>query len=272
MTRTPILIALVSLLSGCTASGPADPVPTPQERPSTGDADLLRCSTVAFEGEDWWPVALRISFDLQGENAYFVDMTLGDSHPNQEGVLAEPTAAWSEQAYLTMQGDDLVLDGADLWVDVTRMSEFTAPMYTGTLEHTEHGEHAVACWFDDFAGDFRYALENEVCVDADGLWGWNPYPVSYTRDTLDAHCGTFEGQMLNEDYLGYPSFVGMDLRGAQLQGASLFFANILDSSWEGADLTGFEFGYARLSGTVDERTVWPEESCELAADQITCMR
>ena len=278
MTRHTLFLALALLASGCTtpddpAASPPPETPTSPERPNAGtNSDLLRCSTAAFAGDEVWPVALRIAFDMEEDNPYMAPMTLGAAQPDQEGVVAAPLASWEEQAYLSIMDDDLVFDGPDLTVRTQRDVRFSAPMYVGTLQHTEHGEHAVACWFDDFEADFRYDPESQICVDADSTWGWNPYPLPYTRDTLDGHCGLFEGVMLNEDFFGYPTWIGMDLRGAQMQGSQLFFANILEAQWEGANLTGMEFGYAFLTGSVDDATTWPEENCELDDDWLDCVR
>jgi len=269
MTRTLALSML--LLSGCSTLAPAGGGPPPDPRVSAGDPEVLRCTTAAFEGDDFAPVALRIREDFNGPNAYFSPMTLGAAHPDQDGVVAAPTDSWDEQSYITLADGLLTFEGESLSLQASRHPDFTERMFVGTLTYGELGTHDVTCWFEDFVSDFTY-VEGEGCFDAAGTPGHNPLPIPYLRDTLDAHCASFAGQMINEDFLGYPTFVGMDLRGAVLDSAELFFAHILESSWEGADLTGFEFGYAFLSGTVDASTVILAENCGVQDDWLDCMR
>jgi len=274
MTRVPLTFLSVVTLSACLTGPPgATPAPEPDPRVAEGDSQLFLCSTSAFEGEDFAPVALRIRDHLQEDDPYVVSMTLGAAHPDQDGVLAEPTERWEEEAYVNIGDPDaLLIEGAGLSVTTSRAPGFPErAMFTGTLEHEDFGEHAVACWFDDFEAEHRYV--DGLCRNAEGEWGWNPYPLPYTRDTGDGHCGDFGGVMLNEDFYGYPTWIGMDLQGAHLGGAQLFFAHILDASLEGADLAALEFGYAFVTGSVDEHTTLPDQgSCELDADRVDCMR
>ena len=69
---------------------------------------------------------------------------------------------------------------------------------------------------------------------------------------------------------GFSEAAHIDLRGAVLDTATLYFAHIVDSQWEGADLTGFGFGYATLSGSMDEHTVWPEGPCSVDGSTLAC--
>lgn len=272
MTRTLFLIALSALITGCTANPgggtePGSQTP-PTDRPATGDGTLLRCTTAAFESDSFIPHALRLELDLDGDDAYFVDMTLGAAHPDQQGVVAAPDASWREQAYFNWTEVGFDISGGDIELTTNAWEG----MYLGTIEHTDHGSHEVTCWFDDFEATYRYDADSGLCLDADGDEGINTYPVAYLRDSLDGNCGMWWALNLNEDFLGYPTWVGMDLRGAQLGGASLYFANVLDASLEGTKFGGFEFGYAQVTGTIDEHTEWLEQNCTLDGSDLDCMR
>jgi hypothetical protein len=273
MTRT--LTLALFLLAGCvpvSSSAPDSSGPTPDPRATAGDPDVLHCATAAFDDGTLQPIAIRIREDFSGDNASWSSMSIGAALPDQEGVVAAPTASWDEQTSITLTEDELLFGGVGtLVVEAARHPDFSGRMYVGTLSYGELGVHDVTCWFDDFVSDFTY-VPGEGCFDADGQAGHNPLPIPYLRDTGDAHCARFDGQMINEDFLGYPTFLGLDLRGARMESAALYFAHILESRWEGADLTGFDFGYAMLSGTVDASTVLPETSCETDDGWLDCMR
>ncbi len=96
--------------------------------------------------------------------------------------------------------------------------------------------------------------------------------MHYRRDTSAGNCGLWWALSLNEGFLGSPTWIGMDLRGAKLGGASLHFANVLDASLEGTKFDGFEFGYAQVTGTIDEHTEWLDENCTVDGSDVYCAR
>ena len=270
MTRTLFLIALSALLTGCTANPGGDTPPSsPTDPPPPADGPLLRCTTAAFESDVFAPhQALRLQSNIDGDDSSVVELSLGAAHPDSEGVVAEPDASWQEQASLTWSEQGFDLSGADLTVSTWEWEG----MYLGTVDHAEQGSHEVTCWFDDFEATYRYDGDSGRCLDAAGEEGINTYPVAYLRDTFDGNCGMWWALSLNEGFLGYPTWIGMDLRGARLGGASLHFANFLDASLEGTKFDGFEFGYAQVTGTIDEHTERLDENCTVDGNDMHCRR
>ncbi len=262
--RAPLV--LLALLTGCapTTQGPAAP-----PDPPSGPTEQILCATAAWDVGDTRPVSLELGLDLAtGEAALRLDRAheYGESDP-----FAFAPEAWTAEAeWSTADGLSIVMEG--LSVQATRSEDLSGELWLGTLASGDHGSHDVVCWADTFVGDHTYDPTSGVCRDGDGAPGQDALPVAYVRASGDGHCGTFAGLSLNEDFLGYPILRGLDLRGAELDGATLFFAHIADARWEGADLTGFEFGYATLTGTLDTHTIWPSESCAVEDGALACTR
>ncbi|MCO4770225.1 MAG: pentapeptide repeat-containing protein [Deltaproteobacteria bacterium] len=269
-TRSSALLGALALLSGCVpTAGPGsdgDPeTPAPQ-----GDQDLLHCTTQAWDVGDTRPVALDLSIDrLTGTAAVVYDR----AHAyDQEDPFEFASREWTALAELAAADGELTVSLEGITLSATERAALGTGLWTGSLESEEFGVRDAVCWEDTFAGPHRYDADTGDCVDADGASGLDELPVAYVRASKDGQCGTFPGLSLNEDFLGYPILRGTDLRGADLSEATLFFAHIEDGDFRGANLEGFQFGYATLSGTTDAYTVWPEGPCAVQGDALDCMQ
>lgn len=139
----------------------------------------------------------------------------------------------------------------------------------------EQTEINLWCWQEEQYLPARYDADSGKCLTKDGVEAMNDVPFLFVRGTGWGQCTELAGQ-LNEEAFGYPSFVGLDLRGAVLDGAALHFANILDARLEGADLANFSFGYATVSGSIDEHTVVPADmfcdAPDAGSERFECMQ
>jgi hypothetical protein len=112
------------------------------------------------------------------------------------------------------------------------------------------------------------------CIDRDGAPALNALPIEFVLETGYGECADLRGIRLHGDDYANPD-LSLSLRGADLEGAKLNFAN-LAGSFEGARMAAFDFGYARISGTADAFTEL-HDSCELmdspwAGKLLTCLR
>lgn len=114
-----------------------------------------------------------------------------------------------------------------------------------------------------------------ACVDAEGAPAENDLPIAFVRETNFGECADLSDVALNDDDIAYPD-LALNLRGANLDGATLYFAN-LSASLEGARMQKFQFGYAKITGRVDASTELPvSSSCSVvespwAGNQVTCV-
>jgi len=264
MTRAPFFLFITAALSACTpTSEGGDPPPVAETQTAA-----VHCATEAWDDGDTRPVAVELTVDLAtGDAALGFDRAheYGSDDPFEfEG------RTWSTSVVIDA-GADLAIDGDDLTV-VAASTDLGAGLWTGTLTSDTYGTRSVVCWEDTFVAPHSYDPQTGDCLDADGNAGFDALPVPYVRASGDGQCGTFEGLSLNEDFLGYPILRGTDLRGARLAGATLFFASIHDGRFEGADMTGFEFGYAEITASADAHTVWPSDNCSVDGDAMECFR
>ncbi|MEZ4323112.1 MAG: pentapeptide repeat-containing protein [Myxococcota bacterium] len=147
----------------------------------------------------------------------------------------------------------------------------SAGLRTGTLT-VDAVEVPLVCWTEDFVSPVQVDPLTGLCRGEAGEVGRISLPLPYVRETGFGQCVDFGTASLEEGDLTYPVWSGFDLRGADLSRASLFFAHIEEARFEGALLDGLEFGYATLTGSVDERTVVPSEGCSVEAGQLDCLR
>jgi hypothetical protein len=167
--------------------------------------------------------------------------------PGQLDALTEGTFA-ATGIRLTFAGGSL-----DLGPDPTADTGF----WTGTLSLplADGGELRATCWSGDLALGFAYDAASGRCVSGDGGEGRNRLPIGFVREMGSAVCADLAGVALEEGDYSYPTLAGWDLRGAGLRQASLHFADLLEADLRGADLTELDFGYARVTGTVDAHTL-----------------
>jgi hypothetical protein len=211
-------------------------------------------------------VAFTVLVDL-GDGSSELWMDRAHDYVEPDSSEFEPTF-WSGEASWSLDGD-LTLSASDITVEAS-ITDLGANLWAGSLVSPDHGTLDAVCWSEGFQPQHHYDASLGTCVDDSGVAGVDLLPVPYVRVSGDGQCGFFPGLSLNEDFFDYPVLRNIVLRGAVLDTANLYFAHIVDSQWEGADLTGFGFGYATLSGTVDEHTVWPEGPCSIDGSTMAC--
>lgn len=172
---------------------------------------------------------------------------------------------------ITWDDGTLALDG-DLALALDRVEAVKGFLVSGTLDVGADEPVDVFCWNPELTSGFAYDAADGVCRDADGNEGTEPRPVQVIRETGDGQCADLRGVAIDEGDLSYQSWTGFDLRGADLTGASLHFAHIQDSSLEGAQMETLDFGYAEITGTIDDHTTIPAVGCEASDGAIDCMR
>lgn len=133
-------------------------------------------------------------------------------------------------------------------------------------------ETQLTCWNDlelfgsPWAGvpgalDATFDWASGACLDREGHPALNEVPIEVVRETGQGACADLRGMALNgADYTG-PDLVGWNLVGARLNGASLFFAQLDYASLNGAKLSDLNFGYATITGSIDDHTELPD-ACE----------
>jgi hypothetical protein len=115
------------------------------------------------------------------------------------------------------------------------------------------------------------SYDDEVghCVDDHGDVARNTIPLAVVRETGFGECVDVGGEALNANDLGYPVLAGWNLRGAHLDTAGLSFASLIDADLRGTQLSQIAFGYAVITGTIDEATA-PPAPCTVDGDQLAC--
>ncbi len=181
-------------------------------------------------------------------------------------------AATSEQVYSAVT-DSRFADGFFGFEDAAMFlvveGDEQPGLFTGTMggeSELHDGSIPITCWSNVLKLPARYVESSGKCGGPDGEPARNNIPFIYSVHKGFGQCATFEGQ-LNGDAFGYPSFVGLDLKGADLSGAALNFAHLIDADLRGAKLGTFSFGYATVRGQVDEHTIFPNgDWCDVPVD------
>ncbi len=268
-SRSLLLLGATCAALGCTP-GTSTPSFGGDYVPPVGDVGTLHCATAAWDAGDLRPVSLELTVDLIGASAA---LTYDRAHVYEEDDWTDfASRAWDAAVTLGAEDETLSFAAWEVTVLAERLSEFAGDLWTGSLSSEEFGEHDVVCWRDDFVADFTYDPESGDCLNTKGSVGLNSLPMAYVRASGDGQCGSFEGLILNEGFTVDPVLQGTDLRGADLAGAGLVFAHIFDGRFEGANLIGFEFGYALITGTSDAYTTWPAENCTVDDGALSCAR
>lgn len=144
-------------------------------------------------------------------------------------------------------------------------------------------DKAAAPVLETSAKAFTYQTTMGKCVDNNGKVGYNAMDLATIRSTKDCECMDLSGQNLVylldvdkiEDFneLGDNRLLGYNFKGANFDGAELFFNRILEADFRGADLRKIQFGYAYLKGEIDAFTKLPEEGiCESSQHMLNCSR
>lgn len=249
------------------------------------DSDL-RCETRLRRAEEFGlEPGFRFAFGrvdlVRAQDADLFDMQVqvvipggtsfdvSDDTMTPEEVIDEGSA---EPASGSIQGDVVSIDGESLSASAGSIEVRGA--YLGAGELRLPGASAqveLACWQPKIEPRFRYDGAG-ACVDALGDSGRSPLPSHFVRGSGFGQCAVLEGDF-GEDALSYNAMGGIDLRGADLSGAELFFAHLVAARLEGARMAGFEFGYAKVTGSLDEFTELPDLACpQPGPDYFRCLR
>jgi hypothetical protein len=138
-----------------------------------------------------------------------------------------------------------------------------------------------ACTTEDLCDRYRYDISTGKCKNCNGETGLNQFDRDYIRSTKDAECFDLSRQELillhkkkiKSGSLAYDSLVGYNFKGAKLDSAQLFFNFIFNADLRGTDLSTLQYGYASVTGLVDQYTILPlEGSCKVSPDSLSCYR
>jgi hypothetical protein len=245
-----------------------------QDQARTSFPEVLTCVSDATAGGQAQPQVVRLTIAPSGEGRATLQLQAG---PQFWSHGAAPAAA---------SADPRRVDAAIR--DTRTVRRFTADgaavalhrdglVLRGTVEDqvlTAAAPLGVTCWseselFGSSWGDVkpgtlpaRFDWDSEQCAAADGTPALNPLPIEFVRETSFGECADLRGVRLNGGDLSGPVLQGWDLIGANLDGAQLYFASLTGASLSGADLSGLKFGYASVSGGVDDATRLPSSGCQ----------
>lgn len=236
---------------------------------------ILHCTSAALDVNTKilsWRAQLEktesLNYTLELQRSYAVSTELIDllgQDLRQISTVAE--AQWDvDNAVLQLIFDDGV-------VELIRQDGLGWGIYTGKASFEEDFDIDLSCWEENYSTRFSYDASTGRCLDSAGVEGRNNVNVEFVRETGNGNCANLANLELNEGDLSYPSWTGFDLRGADLSGSDLYFAHILDSQLEGALIADLNFGYADVTGSVDEYTTFPEGgSCTLLDNSLISCR
>jgi len=219
-------------------------------------------------------MALRIDLDIDQtatENAVFLEWG-----PTHEWMWAGTVASveTTVDVHLTKNSIDFSFehpDYPDTTLDLVASNSSVHPdFYIGSVDLTPEETTTVACWADDMQSTYTYRQDGR-CLNEDGQEGLNSYTVSYLRETGNGQCTFYWAQAFDEMDYSYPSLSDWDLRGAQLNATSLHFANLVNARLEGAAFDMFDFGYAEITGSVDDHTT-VSSACTIQGDSVYCIQ
>ena len=124
---------------------------------------------------------------------------------------------------------------------------------------------------------YRYDGASGTCRNGANEVGYNPFALAAVQGTKDAECLDLRGVELIEletgieSPLGYNKLLDWNFRGSNLDGAKFFFNHLILADLRGTQFSKLEFGYASITGYVDEfSAVAPH--CDRVADFVDCRR
>lgn len=126
---------------------------------------------------------------------------------------------------------------------------------------------------------YKYDLSSGKCMNSDKQVGYNDLVLERVRGTKDAECMDLTGlELLSLDIViteknrfAYYELKNWNFRGSNLNNAELFFNLIIDADLRGASFSELKFGYASVTGRVDQFSVIPDD-CEQFDQEIRCGR
>lgn len=275
----PFLLTMVLTTPGLFACGTADPLTDPAPSPSPTPPTVAIGATLhcvsAPSTETFPPAVIRAEITAMNDGGFSVQLAEAThfferADAGQRATTttistfeAAPTAR-DDGALQLASADDALLIDADLEALGWRTARATIdgaeiPLTCGTAETF------ATRWprFDDEVGG---------CVDVDGVAAApGVAPLALVQAFGDGACVDLRGAALNGDDLGYPILRGWDLRGALLDEASVLFADLLDADLRGAQLARLQYGYAHVTGRIDDDTALPEAGrCVVEQETLAC--
>jgi hypothetical protein len=128
---------------------------------------------------------------------------------------------------------------------------------------------------------FTYNPSNGKCQKCNGEEGYNTLDYNEIRSTKNAECTDLSqlnlvylldtAAIVNFNALGYNILQGYNFKGCKFDSSELFFNHIYGASFEGADLSSLQYGYAVITGSKDAFTVLPMGgTCMSTTDSCNC--
>ncbi len=166
---------------------------------------------------------------------------------------------------------DLTLDTFYHNVSLRRIEGYKG-VYQGQINSIIRDESwEVVCWEPEIEVRARYDELSGDCSDGSGMTAINPeLGPEFIRGSGFGECMTLTSE-LNEGFYNYNTWESPRLAGSDLSNASLHFANIANADLRGTNLEGFDFGYANITGSIDNYTRF-DASCSVEATELICRR
>lgn len=237
---------------------------------SGGGPPTIRCATEeSYRGDSIDPLTYRLEVTGTGETRTGT-IELGTMHAYRGQERSTHRMLHDGEIFVTRREGILRLRGRQRTFEVEPTN--VDGVYAGELFVPDGVGLEATCWETDFTPTYTYDAESGECRDGDGEQGLNEVGLITVRETGRGECADLEGIYVNAEDLGYPVLEGWDLRGANLQDGELRFAHLVDADLRGADLGGLGYGYATITGAVDEYTSLPEAGCERSGGEVECVR
>ena len=259
-----------------------DPMPLP---------DLLSCASESTGHLDFFGMPYAITMELQNiygqaNTAFFIDHIHEMSQEGFQGGMVGGSAVFQSLPEMGEASIDIALTDENsqennlTWLSLFQgegslsLIEIDSGRFEGILSfpHEQNMRPAlmIHCWEPDLYNEFTYDPEVGLCLNEAGEEGFNPASQAEVRETGDGQCVDMAGWIIDEGNYSYPNFE-WDLRGANLNGASISFAHMKGADFRGAKMDAFSYGYTQLMGQVDEYTTLPN-GCEAENNWIDCIQ
>ena len=253
--------------------------------------DLLSCASESTGHLDFFGMPYAITMELQNiygqaNTAFFIDHIHEMSQEGFEGGLTGGSAVFQSLPEMGEASIDIALNEESTqesnlsWLSLFKgngslsLNKFDSGRFEGLLsfphEQNMRPTLIMHCWEPDLYNEFTYDPEVGLCINEAGEEGFNPASQAEVRETGDGHCVNMNGWIIDEGNYSYPNFA-WDLRGANLNGASISFAHMKGADFRGAKMDTFSYGYTQLMGQVDEHTTLPN-GCEAENNWIDCIQ
>jgi hypothetical protein len=275
-----------------------EPEEEPQEEPQEEDItdpmhlpDLLACASESTGHLDFFGTPYAITMELQniyGEanTTFFIDHIHEMAQEGFQGGLVGGSAVFQSLPEMGETSFDIELNEAGAqesnlsWLSLFQgegslsLNQVDRGRLEGVLsfphEQNMRPTLVMHCWEPDLQNEFTYDPDVGLCLNEAGEEGYNPASQAEVRETSDGHCVDMDGWIIDEGNYSYPNFE-WDLRGANLNGASISFAHMKGADFRGAKMETFSYGYTQLKGPIDDHTTLPN-NCESEDDRIDCIQ